>query len=165
MSLKIKIRDDLESALKEKRKNRLSALRMLLAAVSNREIDKRTRAWKGEPELSAEDLEKESQLSDEEIFEVISSEIKKRKEAIDLYEKGNRSELAEREKKEIEVLQSYLPKQISEEEIRKMAEGVIKKVGAKEMKDIGKVMKELMPQVKDRADNSLVSRTVKELLE
>ncbi|KPJ73410.1 hypothetical protein AMJ48_01490 [Parcubacteria bacterium DG_74_1] len=164
MSLKIKIREDLESALKEKRQNRLSALRMLLAAVSNREIDKRTRAWKEKPELSTEDLKKESQLTDEEIFETISSEIKKRKEAIDLYEKGNRLELAEKEKKEIEVLQSYLPKQMSEEEIKRTIEEVIKKVGAKEMKDIGKVMKELMPQVKDRADNSLVSKAVKELL-
>lgn len=165
MSLKVKIQDDLESALKEKREIRLSVLRMLLAAISNREIDKRTKAWKEKPELSTEDLKKESQLTDEEIFGVVSSEIKKRKEAVDLYERGNRQELAEKEKKEIEALQSYLPKQMSEEEIKNIAKGVIKKVGAKEMKDMGKVMKELMPKVKDKADDSLVSKAVKELLE
>jgi uncharacterized protein YqeY len=165
MSLKVKIQDDLELALKGKREINLSALRMLLAAISNKETNKRTEAWKEKPELSAEDLKKESQLTDEEIFKVISSEIKKRKEAIGLYEKGNRPNLAEKEKKEIEVLQSYLPKQMPEEEIRKMAEEAIKKVGAKETKDMGKVMKELIPQVKDKADNSLVSKIVKELLE
>lgn len=165
MSLKIKIQDDSESALKEKREIDLSVLRMLLAAISNREINKRTSAWKEKPKLSSEDLKKESQLTDKEIFEVISSEIKKRKEAIDLYERGDRPELAEKEKKEIETLQSYLPKQMSEKEIKEIVEGVIKKVGAKEMKDMGEVMKELMPQVKDRADNSLVSKVVKGSLE
>jgi len=163
--LKEKIQDDLESALKEKREIRLSVLRMLLAAISNREIDKRTRAWKEKPGLSGGELKKEGQLTDEEIFEVISSGVKKRKEAIDLYEKGNRPELAEKEKKEIEILQSYLPRQMSEEEIKKAVEEVIKKVDAKEIKDMGKVMKELMPKVKDKANNSLVLKVVKELLE
>jgi uncharacterized protein YqeY len=163
--LKEKIQDDLGSALRGREGIRLSALRMLSAAISNKEIDKRTRIWKEKPELSAEDLKKESQLTDGEIFKVISSEIKKRKEAIDLYEKGNRPELAEKEKKETEILKSYLPKQMSEEEIKKIVEGVIKKVGAKEMKDMGKVMRELMPKVKDKADNNLVSKAVKELLE
>ena len=165
MSLKIKIQDDSEIALKEKREIELSVLRMLLAAISNREIDKRTRVWKEKPELSTEDLKKESQLTDKEILEVISSEIKKRKEAIDLYKRGSRLELAEKEKKEIEILQSYLPKQMSEKEIKKIAKEFIKKVGAKEMKDVGKVMRELIPQVRDKADNSLVSKIVKELLE
>ena len=163
--LKEKIQDDLESALKEKREIRLSVLRMLLSAISNREIDKRTRAWKEKPGLSGEELKKEGQLTDEEIFEVISSGVKKRKEAIDLYEKGNRLELAEKEKKEIEILQSYLPKQMSEEEIKKIVKDVIKKVDAKEMKDMGKVMKELIPRFKDEVDNSLASKVVKELLE
>ena len=111
--LKEKIQDDLGSALKEKREIRLSVLRMLLSAISNREIDKRTRIWKEKPELSSEELKKESQLTDEEITKVIASEIKKRKEAADLYERGERPELAEKEKKEIEILQSYLPRQIS----------------------------------------------------
>ena len=165
MSLKVKIQDDLESALKEKREIKLSALRMLLAAISNRETEKRTSLWKEKPELSTEELKKESQLTDGELSKAISSEIKKRKEAIDLYEKGNRQELAEKERKEIEVLQSYLPKQMSEEEIRNIVKEVIKKVDAKGVEDMGKVMKELMPEIKDKADNSLVSKIVKESLE
>jgi len=162
--LKEKIQDDLRSALKEKREIRLSVLRMLLAAISNREIEKRTRTWKEKPELLTEELKKESQLTDEEITKVIVSEIKKRKEAIELYKKGKRDELALKEEKEAKILEEYLPEQLSEEEIRKIAEEAIRKVGAKEMKDIGKVMAELMPKVKDRADNSLVSKIVKELL-
>ena len=165
MSLKIKIQDDLESALREKREIRLSALRMLLAAISNRETEKRTRIWKEKPGLSIEELKKESQLTDEEITKVIASEIKKRKEAIELYKKGQREELAKKEEEEMKILEKYLPEQLSEEEIRNIAKEVIKEVGAKEMKDTGKIMKELMPKVKDRADNSLVSKVVKELLE
>ena len=165
MPLKLKIQDDLKSALKEKREIDLSVLRMLSAAIFNREIDKRTRAWKEKPELSAEELNKESQLVEEEITKIISSEIKKRKEAVDLYKKGNRAELAEKENKEIKILQSYLPKQLSEEEVRNIAKRMIEKTGAKDIKSMGMVMKEVMPEVKDRADNSLVSRVVKELLE
>ena len=165
MPLKLKIQDDLKSALKEKREIDLSVLRMLSAAIFNREIDKRTKAWKEKPELSAEELNKESQLVEEEITKIISSEIKKRKEAVDLYKKGNRAELAEKENKEIKILQSYLPKQLSEEEVRNIAKRMIEKTGAKDIKSMGMVMKEVMPEVKDRADNSLVSRVVKELLE
>ncbi len=108
MPLKFKIQDDLKSALKEKREIKLSVLRMLSAAIFNREIDKRTRIWKEKPELSAEELKKESQLTDEEIIKVISSEIKKRKEAILLFEKGKREDLVKKEKKEMEVLEKYL---------------------------------------------------------
>jgi len=162
--LKEKIQDDLKATLKEKRETELSVLRMLLAAISNGEIAKKTKAWKEKPELSAEELTKENQLTDEEITKIISSEIKKRKEAADLYKKGNRLELAEKEDKEIKILQAYLPEQLSEEEVRKLARKVIEKTGAREMKDMGKVMKELMPEVKNRADNDLVSKIVRELL-
>jgi len=165
MSLKLKIQDDSKAALKEKREIELSVLRMLSAAISNKEIDKRTKAWKEKPELSAEELGKESQLTEEEISKIISSEIKKRKEAVDLYKKGNRMELAGKESKEIEILQSYLPEQLSVEEIKKIAKEMVEKTGAKEMKDMGRVMKELMPEVKDRADSGLISKIVKELLE
>lgn len=108
MPLKLKIQDDLKSALKEKREIKLSVLRMLSAAIFNREIDKRTRIWKEKPELSAEELKKESRLTDEEIIKVISSEIKKRKEAILLFEKGEREDLVKKEKEEVEVLEKYL---------------------------------------------------------
>lgn len=108
MSLKLKIQDDLKSALKEKREIELSVLRMLSAAIFNREIDKRTRIWKERPELSPEELKKESQLTDEEVIKVISSEIKKRKEALLLFKKGKREDLAKKEKEEMEVLETYL---------------------------------------------------------
>ena len=109
-------------------------------------------------------MTKESALSDDEIIETISSEIKKRKEAAFEYEKGNRSELADKEKKEAEILKKYLPEQLSEEEIRKLVQDAIQKTGAKEQKDMGKVMGVLMPQVKGKADGGLVSKIVKELL-
>jgi len=173
MSLKEKIQEDSEVALKEKRELEVSVLRMLKAAIFNKEKEKRykfTRQNPAERDLGGlskekqEKLEKESALTDEEVLEVISSEIKKRKESIDLYEKGNRPELAGKEKKEVEILQSYLPEQLSEEEIKKIAEEAIRKTGAKEIKDMGKVMGIITPQVKGKADMSLVSKIVKESL-
>jgi len=165
MSFKEKIQRDLKLALKGKREIELSVLRMLMAAIFNKEIEKRTRIWKEKPDLLVEDLEKESQLgTDEEIIQVISSEIKKRKEAILEFEKGKREDLVKKEKTEMEFLQKYLPEQLSEEEIKKLVEEAIEKVGAKEMKDMGRVMAVLMPKVKGKADGSVVSKIVKELL-
>jgi len=164
MSLKIKIQNDLKSALKEKKEIKLSVLRLLISAINNKEIEKRTKTWKERPELLIEELEKESQLSDNETIEVISSEIKKRKEAILEFEKGEREDLVEKEKKEMEILQKYLPEQLSEEEIRKLAKEAIKKVKATEIKDMGKVMAEIMPKVKGKAEGSVVSKIIKELL-
>ncbi len=162
--LKEQIREDLNSALKEKKELEVSVLRMLNAAIVNREKEKRYKTSKEKPELTEKDLEKESWLIDGEILDVISSEIKKRKEALLLFEKGKRQDLVEKEKKEIEILKKYLPEQISEEELKKLAKEVIEKVGATEPKDMGKVMAELMPKVKGRAEGSLVSKIVKELL-
>ena len=168
-----KIQEDLKISLKEKRELEVSVLRMLKAAIFNKEKEKRykfTRQNPAERDLGGlskekqEKLEKESALTDEEVLEVISSEIKKRKEAIDLYEKGNRPELAGKEKKEVEILQSYLPEQLSEEEIKKLVVEVIAEVGAKEIKDMGKVMGIITSQVKGKADMSLVSKIVKESL-
>ena len=151
---KQKIQEDLNSSLKEKRELEVSVLRMVLAAILNKEKEKRFKSGKTE----------EIPLTEEEIIDVISSEIKKRREAIELYTRGVRPELAEKEKKEMEILQKYLPEQLPEEEIKKLVKVAIDKVGAKEIKDMGKVMAELMPQVKGRADGSLVSKIVKELL-
>ncbi|MEK0366298.1 MAG: GatB/YqeY domain-containing protein, partial [Nitrosopumilus sp.] len=101
--------------------------------------------------MSEKDLIKESQLTDEEIVEVISFEAKKGKEAILEFKKGERQDLVGKEKKELEILQKYLPEQLSEEEIKKLVKEAIKKVGAQEIKDTGKVMAEMMPQVKGKA--------------
>ena len=162
--LKQKIQEDLKKALKENREAEVSTLRMTIATISNRETEKRTKIWKEKPESSVKELEKESQLTDEEILEVISSEIKKRKESILEFEKGKREDLVEKEKMETEILKKYLPEQLSEKEIKKLVKEAIERVEAKEPKDIGKVMAELMPKVKGRADGGLVSKIAKELL-
>ena len=114
--------------------------------------------------LDKEKLEEEAVLSDDEIISIIISEIKKRRDSIVLYEKGNRPELAAKEKKEIEILQKYLPEQISEDELRKIIAESVLKTGAKEMKDMGKVMADLNPKIKGKADGGEVSKIVKELL-
>jgi uncharacterized protein len=162
--LKTKIQEDLKTALIGKKELELSVLRMLLSAVNNKETEKKTKIWKEKPNLAPEKIQKEAELADEEIFDVIASETKKRKEAIELYEKGGRPELADKEKKEIVILQKYLPAQMSEDEIKKLVDGAIKKTGAKEIKEMGKVMGIITPQVKGKADMSLVSKIVKELL-
>lgn len=164
MSLKIKIEENFKKALKGKKGIEVSALRMLKLAIFNREKEKRYKLSREKTDLSGEELEKESQLRDEEVVEVIFSEIKKRKESVLEFEKGKREDLVKKEKAEIEVLQKYLPEQLSEEEIKKLAKEVIKKVGAKEMKDMGKVMAELIPKLKGKAEGGIVSKIVKELL-
>jgi uncharacterized protein len=164
MSLKIKIQEDLKASLMQKKELELSVLRMLLNAVNNKETDKKTKIWKETPDMAPEKIRKEAELSDEEIFDVIASEIKKRREAIELYEKGGRKELADKESKEVEILQKYLPAQLSEDEIKKLVAQAINKTGAKEMKEMGKVMGMITAQVKGKADMTLVSKIVKDSL-
>lgn len=149
--LKKDIQDNLNKAVKENNEIVRSTLRMLLAAIFNKEKEKKYK-------------EKEEELTNEEILDIVSSEAKKRREAIVGFEKGERQELAEKEKKELEILQKYLPEQLSEEEIKKLVQQAIKKTGASEMKDMGKVMAEIMPQIKGKADGKLVSQIVKDLL-
>ncbi|MFC1630081.1 GatB/YqeY domain-containing protein [Patescibacteria group bacterium] len=160
MSLKEQITQDVKNALKEKKELEISTLRMVQAAMINKEKEKRMKLSKED----VEDLEKESQLSDEEVVKIISSEIKKRKEAIAGFEKGDRKDLADKEKSELEILKKYLPEQFSKEEVKKLAEEAVLKTGVSSIKDIGKVMAELMPQVKGRAEGGLVSKVVKDLL-
>jgi len=162
--LEIKIKGDLKEALIAQKEIEVSSLRMLISAIGSKITEKRTRIWKAKPELSSKDLGEESQLNEEEVIEVISSEIKKRREAILGFEKGGREESAKKEKQELEILQKYLPEQLSEEDIKKIAKEAVVKTGAGGVKDMGKVMAELMPKVKGKADASLVSKTVKELL-
>jgi hypothetical protein len=164
MSLKVKISEGLNSALKQKKELEVSALRMLNAAIINREKEKRYKISRQKAELKEKEAEKESRLEDKEIIEVIFSEIKKRKKAILEFEKGKRPDLAEKEKKEIGVFQRYLPRQFSEEEIKKLAKETIKKVGAKEPKDKGRVMAELISKAKGNLDGGLASKIVGELL-
>ena len=152
--LKQEIQNAVIQALKSGDQMSSGTLRMLLASVLTKEKEKKFK----------EKLEEEAVLSDDEIISIIISEIKKRRDSIVLYEKGNRPELAAKEKKEIEILQKYLPEQISEDELRKIIAESVLKTGAKEMKDMGKIMADLMPKVKGKADNSEISKIVKELL-
>ena len=155
----------LQERLKEAQLKReellVSTLRMLISVINNKELEKGIKLSKTEPEDKVVEL---SKLTEMEILETISSEVKKRRESVLAFEKGNRKELADKERKEIEFLEKYLPEQIPEEELKKIIQEVISKTGAKEAKDIGRVMAELMPKVKGKADGNLVSKIVKELL-
>lgn len=154
MSLKEKIQKDLTGAVKNKDELKSSVLRLLTAAILNKEKEKRYKLKE----------EKDIALTDEEITEVVVSEFKKRKESISEYQKGQRQDLADKEKKEAEILQQYLPDQLSDQELRDMVRKAIAKTGAREPKDMGRVMSVLMPQIKGRADGSLVSGIVKDAL-
>jgi uncharacterized protein YqeY len=157
MNLKEKIEEDFKKAMKEKKEREISTLRLLKDAIFKREKEKRYRLF---GKVKEEELEKESQLSDQEIIEVILSEIKKRKEAILGFEKGKREDLVKKEKEEMKILERYLPEQLSEKEIENLAKEIIGKVGP----NFGKVMKEMMAKVKGRAEGALVSKIVKELI-
>lgn len=162
------LKKDIQTATTEAMKSGnqflVGTLRMLSASILTKEKEKRYKISKEKPDAVEEVLTKESALTDEQIIEVISSEIKKRKDAIVLYEKGNRPELADREKKEIEILKKYLPEQLSEAELKKLVAESVAKAGAKEMKDMGKVMADLNPKIKGKADSGEVSKIVKEIL-
>lgn len=149
MSLREEVSADLKNALREKRTLDLSVLRMLQSAIRNREIDKRGK----------------EELTDAEVIEVIGSEIKKRREAVSEYTKANRQDLADKERAEIDVLMQYMPKQMTEDEVRDEVKKAITETEAKSTKDLGKVMKVLMPRMKGKAEGGLVNKVVKEELE
>lgn len=162
--LKDKIEADFKEALKTQDKYATQTLRMLKAEIFNREKEKRYKLSKEKPDLSDKELEKESLAQDEEVLETILSKIKKGKESISEFKKGQRQDLVEKEEKEIKVLTKYLPEQLPEKEIEKMAQEAIEQIGAKEIKDMGKVMAQLMPKTKGKTDPALVSKIVKGLL-
>ncbi len=164
MEIKQQIQNNIREFLKSGDQLASGTLRMVLASVISKEKEKRYNVSKKKPNLEEQDLIKESELTDEETIGVLLSEIKKRKDAIVLYEKGKRQELADKEKKEIEILQKYLPEQIPIDELKKIVEESVNKTGAKEMKDMGRVMADLMPKVKGKADSGEISKIVKELL-
>lgn len=148
MGLREQIPQDLKDALRSKNSLELSVLRMLESAIKNREIDNQKQA-----------------LSDEQIIGVVSAEIKKRRDAAAEFEKVSRPDAAEAERKEIEILMKYMPAQMSEEEIRAEVVKAIAQSGASGMKDIGSVMKLVIPAVKGKADGAVVNRLVREELE
>ena len=146
MSLKEKLLSNMKEAMKSKDSVKLGTVRGVISAVKNQEID----------------LKKE--LSEEEILTIVSREVKKRKEAAVLYEKGNRPELKDKEIQEMKILQTYLPEQVSEKDLRRRIQEVIDETGAEGMKDFGKIMKTLVPEFKGKADNSLIKDLANEYL-
>jgi len=162
MSIKTTIQSNIKIAMQEKKVEELSVLRMVMAAILNKEKEKRSKLNKdGEEESKLDEM---SKLKDEEILDVISSEAKKRKDSIEQYEKGNRQNLADQEKRELEILTEYLPEQMSEEEVKKIIIEKIKEVGAIGPQDIGKVMGVIMPILKGKADGGMVNNIVQEEL-
>jgi uncharacterized protein YqeY len=162
--LKQQIQNSVNEAMKAGNQVLVGTLRMLLASIVTKEKESRYKISKEHPDFAEDKLAKESELTDEQILEVVSAEIKKRKDSIALYEQGNRLELAEKEQQEIDILIKYLPEQLSPEALRELVAESIKKTGATEMKEMGKIMADLAPKVKGRADGGEVSKIVKELL-
>jgi hypothetical protein len=158
------IKQDLIASQKEKNEVAVSCLRMLKSAIMNKEIEKRVKLLEVNPNLKEEELQVQAKLNDEEIVEVVSSEVKKRRDSIAGFEAGNRGDLAEREKMEVEVLKKYMPAELTEEEIRSIVKNVISKTGATDIKGIGIVMKDVVPQTKGKADGNLVGKIVREEL-
>ncbi|MDD3386552.1 MAG: GatB/YqeY domain-containing protein [Candidatus Pacebacteria bacterium] len=150
------IKKELLSSIKERKEPNISVLRMVISAVFNKEMEKRLTL---ESNLSEEEIKEKIKLNDEEMEAIIFSEVKKRRDSISDFEKGGRLDLAEKEKAEIEVLMKYLPKELSEEEIREIVKEAVSK-----NTDIGSVMKEVVPKTKGKADGSLVAKIVKEEL-
>jgi uncharacterized protein YqeY len=147
MTLKERLLSDMRTAMKQRDTVRKNVLSMARAAILQLEKDKRT------------------DLDDQGVMEVIAKEIKSRKEALEMFKQGGRQDLVEQNEKEIEILGEYLPPQLSESEIREIIKETIEKVGAAGMKDMGKVMGAVMPQVKGRAEGGTVNRLVKEMLQ
>ncbi len=149
MKLKEKLNEDMRKALREKDVLRLSTIRLLLAAIKNLEIAKG----------------KDKELKESDLIGALISEAKKRKESIEEYKKGKREDLVEKETKELEIIKEYLPKELSPEEIGRIIEETIEEVGAKDMKDMGKVMGAVMGKTKGRADGKVVNQMVRERLD
>ena len=145
MSLE-KIESDLKTAMKEKNEIKLGTLRMLKAAIKNKEIDKK------------------QALSNQEILQVIQKQVKQRKDSIVEFEKAKRQDLLQKETAEIAVLELYLPKQLSESELKAIVQKAVQSTGAKSKADMGKIMKEVMPQIAGRADGKQVNQIVSALL-
>ena len=146
MSLKEQIRNDMKDAMRAKETDRLGVIRMLIAAIKQKEIDEQV------------------ELEDNQVLSVINKMIKQRRDSVEQFEKAERQELADKEKAEIVTLQTYMPKQLDEQEISDAVEQAISQSGAASIKDMGKVMGMLQSSLSGRADMSAVSQLVKQRL-
>ncbi len=146
MSLKKELMEDLKLSMKNKDSIRKNTITMVRAAIKQKEIDERIK------------------LEDEEILEIISKQLKEKKNAIEDFKKGERQDLVELTEKEMKILLEYLPEQLTEEEIEKIVRETIEEVEANSMKDIGNIMKSVMPKVKGRADGNTVNKIARKIL-
>lgn len=142
-ALKQRISDEMKAAMRAKDKRRLGVIRLILAAIKQKEVDDR------------------SELSNTDVLNILDKMVKQRRDAIFQYEKAGRDELAEQEKFEISVIQTYLPKPLNESEIAVLIDNAIAASGAQSIKDMGKVMVILKPQLQGRADMGVVSQAIK----
>jgi len=142
MALYSQIENDFQQAFKERKEDEISTLRLLLAALKN------------------EKIKKMADLTEEDIIRVLKSEMKKRKESISEYEKAGRQELADKEKKELAILEKYQPKQLSEDEVRTRIKEIL--VSLAERDNLGKVMGQVMAELKNQAEGNLIRKIVEE---
>ena len=147
LSLEEVIFNDMKKALKGNEKLKLSTLRLIRAAIKNAEISKKDK------------------LTKDEVIGIVANNLKKLEESLDIFTKAQRPELADKAKKEIEIVKKYLPEQLSEEEIEKIVKATIIKFEFKGLQDIGPAMKEIMPQLKGKADGKIVNKMVRDLLD
>lgn len=146
MSLKERLSQDLKEAMKSKNETKVRTIRLLIAAIKNFEV------------------EKTDQATDEEVLQIMSKEVKKRLESIEMYRQAKREDLAIEEENELKIIKSYMPEQMNEEQIRELARKLIQQHNLSSPKDVGTAMKLIMPQVKGKADGKLVNKIVQELL-
>lgn len=145
MSLKETLMEDLKDAMRNRETIKKDTIVLVRSAIQNKEI-----------------ASKKDELSDDEIIEIISKEVKERRGAIEEFEKGDRQDLVDQTEKEIEFLLKYLPKQLTKEELENLVKEVIEEVGATSLKDMGKIMGSIMPKIKGRADGNMVNEIVQE---
>jgi hypothetical protein len=146
MGLEERLMEEMKEAMKSNDKSRLSTIRMLRSAIKNKEIEQR------------------GKLDEEGIYKVIQAMVRKGEESIEQFKAGGRMDLVEKERREIEILNSFLPQPLSKEEILAIIDEVVAETQATSIKDMGKVMKSVMPRLGGRADGKLVNQLVKERL-
>jgi uncharacterized protein YqeY len=146
MNLEERLVEEMKQAMKSNEKLRLSTIRMIRSSLKNKEIELRKK------------------LEDEDIVKVIQVMVRKGEESVEQFQAGGRMDLVEKETKEIEILRSFLPQPLSQEEILKIVDETIQETQASSLKDIGKVMKSVMPKIGGKADGKLINQLVKERL-
>ncbi len=160
--LKQKLQQDLKDSLKAGDSKKRMVIGGIMSAIKNKELEKRGKLAKAGTDPSK--LDEGSKLNGEEVLDVVASEVKKRKESIESFESGGRNDLVANEREELDILMGYMPEQMSEDAVREEIKKAISQAGAKDIKDIGKVIGAVMAKVKGKADGSLVSKIVKEEL-